>query len=67
VGLVIGKGGETIKSMQLKSGARIQVCYLIIHLPVFTVAAIRNKVTLSLLVAVCLLVFALPSKLNVAS
>lgn len=33
----------------------------------FTVAAIRNKVTLSLLVAVCLLVFALPSKLNVAS
>ncbi|XP_066321538.1 uncharacterized protein [Miscanthus floridulus] len=31
VGLVIGKGGETIKSMQLKSGARIQVIPL--HLP----------------------------------
>lgn len=31
VGLVIGKGGETIKSMQAKSGARIQVIPL--HLP----------------------------------
>jgi far upstream element-binding protein len=31
VGLVIGKGGETIKSMQAKSGARIQVVPL--HLP----------------------------------
>jgi hypothetical protein len=26
VGLVIGKGGETIKSMQAKSGAQIKVC-----------------------------------------
>ncbi|GFP98640.1 far upstream element-binding protein 3 [Phtheirospermum japonicum] len=31
VGLVIGKGGETIKSMQAKTGARIQVIPL--HLP----------------------------------
>ncbi|XP_021907769.1 far upstream element-binding protein 1 [Carica papaya] len=31
VGLVIGKGGETIKTMQAKSGARIQVIPL--HLP----------------------------------
>ncbi|XP_078428154.1 uncharacterized protein LOC144700590 [Wolffia australiana] len=31
VGLVIGKGGESIKSMQAKSGARIQVIPL--HLP----------------------------------
>ncbi|KAM1012632.1 hypothetical protein ACFX2C_042863 [Malus domestica] len=31
VGLVIGKGGETIKSMQARSGARIQVIPL--HLP----------------------------------
>ncbi|CAA6666104.1 unnamed protein product [Spirodela intermedia] len=31
VGLVIGKGGETIKSMQAKSGARIQIIPL--HLP----------------------------------
>ncbi|AQL06097.1 KH domain-containing protein [Zea mays] len=30
VGLIIRKGGETIKSMQTKSGARIQVCYLVI-------------------------------------
>jgi far upstream element-binding protein len=30
VGLVIGKGGETIKSMQAKSGARIQVCLLLL-------------------------------------
>lgn len=28
VGLVIGKGGETIKSMQASSGARIQVRYV---------------------------------------
>jgi hypothetical protein len=28
VGLVIGKGGETIKNMQARSGARIQVCFL---------------------------------------
>ena len=34
MGLVIGKGGETIKSMQAKSGACIQVCYLILQLPV---------------------------------
>ncbi|CAA6672824.1 unnamed protein product [Spirodela intermedia] len=27
VGLVIGKGGESIKNMQAKSGARIQVCH----------------------------------------
>src|SRR4051812_2966865 len=26
VGLIIGKGGETIKNMQASSGARIQVC-----------------------------------------
>ncbi|XP_010472624.1 PREDICTED: far upstream element-binding protein 2 isoform X2 [Camelina sativa] len=31
VGLIIGKGGETIKSMQAKTGARIQVIPL--HLP----------------------------------
>ncbi|RWW85593.1 hypothetical protein BHE74_00005713 [Ensete ventricosum] len=31
VGLVIGKGGETIKNMQARSGARIQVIPL--HLP----------------------------------
>ncbi|MQL89899.1 hypothetical protein Taro_022473, partial [Colocasia esculenta] len=31
VGLVIGKGGETIKNMQAKSGARIQIIPL--HLP----------------------------------
>ncbi|XP_072983413.1 uncharacterized protein [Typha latifolia] len=31
VGLIIGKGGETIKNMQAKSGARIQVIPL--HLP----------------------------------
>jgi len=31
VGLVIGKGGETIKSMQAKSGARIQICYLVLQ------------------------------------
>lgn len=29
VGLVIGKGGETIKSMQARTGARIQVYNLI--------------------------------------
>lgn len=28
VGLVIGKGGETIKNMQARTGARIQVCHL---------------------------------------
>lgn len=27
VGLVIGKGGETIKNMQGRTGARIQVCF----------------------------------------
>jgi GTPase Era involved in 16S rRNA processing len=27
VGLVIGKGGETIKNMQARTGARIQVCF----------------------------------------
>lgn len=27
VGLVIGKGGETIKNMQAQTGARIQVCF----------------------------------------
>ncbi|KAL8463862.1 hypothetical protein ACS0TY_033711 [Phlomoides rotata] len=31
VGLVIGKGGETIKNMQARTGARIQVIPL--HLP----------------------------------
>ncbi|RRT58132.1 hypothetical protein B296_00023021 [Ensete ventricosum] len=36
VGLVIGKGGETIKNMQARSGARIQVCnsaVIPLHLP----------------------------------
>lgn len=28
VGLIIGKGGETIKNLQKKSGARIQVARL---------------------------------------
>lgn len=26
VGLIIGRGGETIKGLQSKTGARIQVC-----------------------------------------
>ena len=26
VGLVIGKGGETIKNIQARTGARVQVC-----------------------------------------
>jgi len=50
VGFVIGKGGETIKSMQAKSGARIQVCYLVLQLPVLPPSVIGNKVSLSLLV-----------------
>jgi far upstream element-binding protein len=29
VGLVIGKGGETIKNMQARTGARIQVFFII--------------------------------------
>jgi hypothetical protein len=31
VGLIIGKGGETIKSMQTRSGARIQVSGACLH------------------------------------
>lgn len=31
VGLIIGKGGETIKSMQTRSGARIQVSSACLH------------------------------------
>ncbi|RRT84266.1 hypothetical protein B296_00000055 [Ensete ventricosum] len=33
VGLVIGKGGETIKNMQARSGARIQVCIVVFVIP----------------------------------
>lgn len=40
VALVIGKGGETIKTMQSKSGARIQVVPL--HLPPGDVSTERN-------------------------
>ena len=29
VGLIIGRGGETIKSLQTKSGARIQVVVIV--------------------------------------
>jgi len=29
VGLIIGKGGETIKSLQTKTGARIQVVVIV--------------------------------------
>ena len=50
MGFVIGKGGETIKSMQAKSGARIQVCYLVLQLPVLPPSVIGYKVSLSLLV-----------------
>lgn len=34
VGLIIGKGGETIKSLQTKTGARIQVV-VIVYLTLF--------------------------------
>ncbi|KAJ0964601.1 hypothetical protein J5N97_025739 [Dioscorea zingiberensis] len=40
VGLIIGKGGETIKSMQAKSGARIQLIPL--HLPPGDTSTERN-------------------------
>ncbi|XP_076957767.1 uncharacterized protein LOC143633332 isoform X3 [Bidens hawaiensis] len=40
VGLIIGKGGETIKSMQASSGARIQVIPL--HLPPGDTSTERN-------------------------
>ncbi|CAI0448445.1 unnamed protein product [Linum tenue] len=40
VGLVIGKGGETIKSMQARTGARIQVIPL--HLPPGDTTSDRN-------------------------
>ncbi|XP_039142785.1 far upstream element-binding protein 1-like [Dioscorea cayenensis subsp. rotundata] len=40
VGLIIGKGGETIKSMQAKSGARIQLIPL--HLPPGDTTTERN-------------------------
>ena len=36
--------------MQAKSGARIQVCYLVLQLPVLPPSVIGNKVSLSLLV-----------------
>jgi hypothetical protein len=39
VGLVIGKGGESIKSMQAKSGAQIKVCN---HLPYLQILVAVN-------------------------
>lgn len=36
VGLIIGKGGETIKSLQTKTGARIQVVIVCLSRTPFT-------------------------------